>query len=322
MRGWILLKEPMAESLPYGTRRLIEAGAQRGLEICVLKPDQFELVVTRDDRRSICVDHAEVELPDFLLPRMGAATTYFALAVIRQLERLGVHTFNTSVGIETVKDKLYSQQILAQSNLPVPKTMLAKFPVDVDLVERVIGFPVVVKAIHGSQGSGVFLCDGRQNLQDLMEMIRVTQANANIIFQEFIECSRGRDVRVMVVGGRVVAAMERRATGDNFKANYHQGGVVLPFPITKEVEWLALESTRLLNLDIAGIDLLFDGEHFKVCEANSAPGFEGLERCSPVSIADEILDFVSVRIGCFDQLKPDLEQPKERPWQVSSLLQL
>ena len=231
MKSWILYKDSAAALKPeaYEVKRLIETGEKRGHEIEVFKPEQFELLVTAATERSLMVDSAVVDLPDVLLPRMGAGTTYFALSVIRQFERLRVPTFNTSLSIETVRDKLFTHQLLGRAKLPIPKTMLAKFPIDVGLVERKLGFPVVVKTLSGSQGSGVFLCEGRQNFEDLMELIRATQSNANLIFQEFIADSRGRDIRIFVIGGRVVAAMERRSVNDNFKANFSLGGEVVPF---------------------------------------------------------------------------------------------
>ena len=298
MKSWILYKDSAAALKPeaYEVKRLIETGEKRGHEIEVFKPEQFELLVTAATERSLMVDSAVVDLPDVLLPRMGAGTTYFALSVIRQFERLRVPTFNTSLSIETVRDKLFTHQLLGRAKLPIPKTMLAKFPIDVGLVERKLGFPVVVKTLSGSQGSGVFLCEGRQNFEDLMELIRATQSNANLIFQEFIADSPGRDIRIFVIGGRVVAAMERRSVNDNFKANFSLGGEVVPFKPDRNAEWLALESARLLGLDIAGIDLLFDGDGYKICEANSSPGFEGIESCCDVDIAAEILDFISFRL--------------------------
>lgn len=299
MRGWILYTDSANTVKPetYEMNRFLEEADKEGITIEVISPDEVDLIVTQDDRRSIRVNGEVYPLPDFLLPRMGAGTTYFALAVIRHLERLGVHTFNSAQSIDTVKDKLYTQQILAQHNLPVPKTMLVKYPVNVDLVEEKLGFPVVVKTVSGSQGSGVFLSETRANFTDLMEFINTHKQKANIILQEFIRTSYGRDLRVITIGGRVVACMQRISKTGDFKANFSRGGSVEPYPITPEIEWLALETSRVLGLDIAGIDLLFDGEHFKICEANSAPGFEGIERSSGANIAGEIYRFIRIRLG-------------------------
>jgi gamma-F420-2:alpha-L-glutamate ligase len=301
LKGWIIYKPPQNEVKPeiYEINRLTEEAERQGIEVSVLAPDQFELIVTRDDRKSVMVDEQVVPLPDFVLPRMGAGTNYFALAVIRHLERLGVHTLNSSQSIDTVKDKLYTQQILAEHNLPVPKTMLIKYKVDVDLVERHLGFPVVVKTISGAQGSGVFLAETKSKFIDLMEMINAYRPNATMILQEFIAASRGVDLRVVTIGGRAIAAMKRTAGDDSFKANYSRGGKVEPYEITPEIEWLATETSRVLNLDFAGIDLLFDGDHFKICEANSSPGFEGIESCCDVNIPEELYNFLRVRLGRF-----------------------
>lgn len=132
-----------------------------------------------------------------------------------------------------------------------------------------------------------------------MEFINATRSNANIILQEFIESSKGRDLRVFTIGGRAVAAMKRTSQDGSFKANFSRGGLVEPVELTPEMEWLATETSRILNLDIAGIDLLFDGDHFKICEANSSPGFEGIEQACNVNIAEEIYNFIRVRLGVF-----------------------
>ncbi len=299
MKVWIIYKDN-ATSLKldaYGIHRFLEVAAEDGVDVQVLRPDQFELVVTREDKRSILVESKATDLPDAVLPRMGAGTTYFALAVIRHLERFGVYSLNDSRAIETVRDKLLTQQILAQNNLPVPRTMLAKFPVDVEVVREQIGFPVVVKTITGSQGSGVFLAETKSALRDLMLLIEQTNSKANIILQEFIAPSRGWDLRVLTLGGRVLACMKRMAREDDFKANYSMGGAVEPFEVTPEIEWLATQTSQLLNLDMAGVDLLWTGERFVVCEANSSPGFQGLEACCNVNVAREVYHFLRIRLG-------------------------
>ena len=196
MKGWILYKKKQADlgESDYGVNRLLAAAKAKDIALSVYAPEQFELVVTRADRKSILVDGKPEVLPDFILPRMGAGTTYFALAVIRQLERLGVYSCNGSSTIERVKDKLHVHQILAQSNLPTPKTMLLKFPVDIDIVRNEIGFPVIIKNITGTEGQGIYLCESEDKFDDLMDLIYCNNQKANIILQEFIETSRGKDL--------------------------------------------------------------------------------------------------------------------------------
>lgn len=302
MRGWILYHDvpgPGLKPESYEVRRLLEVGEALGMDMRVVNPDELDLIVTKGGRRSILLNSAYPDLPDFLLPRMGSSTTYFALAVIRHLERLGVMVFNSANSIEMVKDKLYTQQMLALTNLPVPRTMLVKFPVDADFVKEQIGFPLVIKTLSGTQGVGVFLSETKGKFIDLMQLVGSLRAGANVLLQEFIADSRGRDLRVFVVGGRAVACMVRRSVDGNFKANISQGGMAEPYAMTPEIEWLAVETARVLDLDIAGVDLLFDGDHFKICEANSAPGFQGLEQYTGLNVAQEILNYIQLRLGAF-----------------------
>jgi gamma-F420-2:alpha-L-glutamate ligase len=311
MKGWIIYKDDATQLKPeaYEIHRLVEEAKKDNIELEVFKPEQFDLIVTQDDEKSILVDSQKRELPNFVIPRMGAGTTYFTLAVLRQMERLGIHIVNSSESIETVKDKLYSQQILAQNNLPVPKTMLVKFPINVELVEQNLGFPVVVKTLSGSQGSGVFLAENRQTFEDLMQLIEATNKTANIILQEFIKESKGIDLRVFTLGGRAIACFKRINKSGGFKANFSSGGEVEPYEITPEIEWLATQTSNILNLDMAGIDLLFDKDHFKICEANSSPGFEGLEKSNNMNIPKEIFHYLRIRLGKFQ--KNNINQNRE-----------
>lgn len=303
MKGWAIYKDSANSLKPeaYEMHRLVETAEAEGISLEVFSPERFDLLVTSEDNKSILIDGETKSLPDFILPRMGAGTTYFALAVLRHLERLGVHSVNSSESIDIVKDKLFSQQILAENNLPVPKTMLVKFPVDVKLVEKTLGFPVVVKTLTGSQGSGVFLSENKSSFKDLMQLIETTNPKANIILQEFLSSSRGKDLRVFTLGGRAIACIERKAADGDFKANYSSGGSVQQFEITPEIEWLATQTSRTLGLNMAGIDLLFDKDHYKICEANSSPGFEGIESCVDINISREIFHYLRIRLGKFNK---------------------
>lgn len=310
MKGWSIYKDSANSLKPeaYEMNKLVQVAEEDGVTLDVFSPERFDLLVTSDDDGSILIDGKPQPLPDFILPRMGAGTTYFALAVMRHLERLGVYSVNSSESIETVKDKLYTQQILAQNSIPVPKTMLVKFPINVDLVEKTFGFPVVVKTLSGSQGSGVFLSESKTSFKDLMQLMEATSPKANIILQKYLSTSKGKDLRVFTLGGKAIACIERSAPKGEFKANYSAGGSVKPYTITPEIEWLATQTSRILGLNMAGIDLLFDKDHYKICEANSSPGFEGIESCCDVDISKEIFHFLRVRLGKFRKKKENNTQ--------------
>ncbi len=280
----------------YSIGRLLAVAKSRGIDIRVVKPEQFELVITRSDTKSILIDDKAESLPDFVIPRMGSETTYYAFSIIRQLQYLGTYVCNDSDAIYSVKDKLYMHQLLARSKLSSPKTMLAKFPISTEIVKREIGFPLVIKNVTGTQGSGIYLCDSADKFVDVMELVYSNNSKANIILQEFIKNSHGRDLRVFVVGGKVVGCMER-ASSTSFKANFSKGASVSAFELTPEIEWLSIEAAKLFNLDVAGIDLLFDKDEFKICEANSSPGFIGMEKVVGKTIAETIIDYILVKIG-------------------------
>ena len=298
MNGWILYKNDIKES--YETQKLIEEFEKQGLKVRVVNPQDVDIFVDRDDRKSIRVSGKGRTLPDFVIPRTGSGTTYFIKAIIRHLERLGVILINGSNSIDTVKDKLYTQQILGESNLPVPKTLLVKHPINVEFVENNIGYPAIIKTLSGSFGAGVFLCENRKQLQQLLKMAEITKPSYNIIIQEFIKESHGKDLRVLVVNGKVVGCMMRQSVDDDFRANITRGGEGIPYQIDDEIEWLGGESSRLLNLDIAGVDLLFDKEGYRICEVNSSPGFEGMDKYCKTNVAEQIVTYVKHKIGYSD----------------------
>jgi len=230
-----------------------------------------------------------------LLARTGSGTGYFNLSVVRQFERLNVTTLPNSAAIEASKDKLYANQILAQAGLPIPKTLLTRFPCKAELVEKQVGFPCVLKVITGSHGAGVYLCRTPKEFEDLSELISSLDSKTSMIIQEYISHSEGRDLRVIVIGGRVVGAMQRTATDGSFKANISRGGEGAPHEVDDEMEMLAIQVAKVLDLDIAGVDLLFHPDGYKICEANSSPGFKGFEKALGINIPEKVFAYAKMR---------------------------
>jgi len=297
-KGWILVKPQFQES--HETTRLVEELKNHNIDVKCIDPNEIDIFVNKENRQSILVNGESLPLPKFVFPRTGSGTTYYIKAVIRHFERMGVVVINSSEAIDNVKDKLYSHQILAQSNLDIPKTMLLKHPIDVDFVQKHLGFPVIIKTISGSYGKGVFIADNKKQLSQLITMAELTNSRYDIIIQEFIKDSWGKDLRVLVVNNKVVGCMMRRATDDDFRANLNRGGEGFPYEVNEQIEWLATESSKSLGLDIAGVDLLFDGDGYKICEINSNPGFEGTENYTKKNIAGEIVSFIKMKMGEFE----------------------
>ena len=293
--GWMLVKDRFWES--YETNRLIEEFQKQDIEIQLIDPNTVDIFVNKENRQSILVNGEPSDLPKFVFPRTGSGTTYHIKAVIRHFERMGVLVINSSDAIDNVKDKLYTHQILAQSNLDIPKTMLLKHPIDVNFVAKHIGFPAIVKTISGSYGRGVFLAETKKQFKQLLTMAELTKPSYNIIIQEFIKDTWGKDLRVLVVNGKVIGCMMRQSKDDDFRANISRGGEGIPYEVNDKIEWLSTESAKALDLDIAGVDLLFDNGGYKICEVNSNPGFEGMETFTKKNIAEEIVQFIKMKIG-------------------------
>ena len=295
MLGWILAKEKFHDS--YETTRLIEEFEKVDMKVKVIDPNTIDIFVNKDNRQSILVDGNSVRLPSFVFPRTGSGTTYHAKAVIRHFERMGVPVINSSDAIDNVKDKLYTHQILAQSGLDIPNTLLLKHPINLEFVEKHIGYPAIVKTISGSFGKGVFLVEKKKHLEQLITMAEITKKSYNIVIQEFIKDTWGKDLRVFVVNDKVVGCMLRQSIDDDFRANITRGGEGFPYEVNDQIEWVSSESSKALDLDIAGVDLLFDGDGYKICEVNSNPGFEGMEQYTKKNIASEIVQYIKFKVG-------------------------
>ncbi|WP_404480379.1 RimK family alpha-L-glutamate ligase [Novosphingobium sp. BL-52-GroH] len=294
MRGWILFQHELDPAIPEVPEvfRFQEAAGAMGIELHVFRPHQFELVVGTGSDWAMKYQGQSVQRPDFVICRTGAETDYFTLALLRHFERRGVRLVNSPATIEMVSDKLHTLQTLNRAGLPIPRTILGTFPVDVDLVERELGFPVIVKTLKGTRGAGVLKCEDRSQFEDLAGLLESAEAKADFILQHYVRASHGRDVRVLVVGGRVVAAMERRSLTGGFKSNVSLGGVGVAYNPPQEMAELAVQAADVLELDITGIDILFDEDGYRICEANSAPGFQGLERATGMDVPTAILEWV------------------------------
>jgi RimK family alpha-L-glutamate ligase len=279
----------------YERDRFIEESEKSNIDFSLVYADEIDLLVSRDDRKSIRYQNNIVSLPDVLLARTGSATGNYNLSVLRQFERLNVLTLPNSDSIIASKDKMYANQILAQAGLPIPKTLLTRFPVESALVERQIGFPCVLKVVTGSHGAGVYLCETPKQFEDLSELISSLDFRNSMIVQEYIKHSEGKDLRVIVIGGKVMGAMLRESTDGSFKANISRGGVGKPYEVDDEMEMLSIQVAKTLNLDIAGVDLLFHPDGYRICEANSSPGFRGFEEALSINIPEKIFAYAKLR---------------------------
>jgi len=278
----------------YSTRRLKEAAEARGHKAVVLNTLKFSLEVEQDEPGLI---YRGKELSDYdaVIPRIGASITFYGLAVLRQFEQMGVYTINPARAISRSRDKLHSMQILSRRDIGIPHTAFVKRKEDVmPAIQRVGGAPVIIKLLEGTQGVGVILADTVKVAQAIIETLQSTKQN--VLIQKFVKESKGKDIRAFVVGDRVVAAMRRQATGDEFRSNVHRGGSATKVDLPKEYETTAVRAAQIMGLDMAGVDMLEGKDGPQIMEVNSSPGLEGIEGSTKVDVAGAVIEEVQQRV--------------------------
>lgn len=291
MKLAILSRAPQA----YSTKRLRAAAEQRGHAVKVLNTLRFAIDLSGPEpdlqyRGKLLSDYAAI------LPRIGNSITYFGTAVVRQFEQMDVYTPNTANGITNSRDKLRASQILSRHNIGMPATTFVHNRADVrQAIKRVGGAPVVIKLLEGTQGIGVILAPDEKTAEAIIETLHSTKQN--VLIQSFISESRGKDIRALVVGDRVVAAMRRVAVGDEFRSNVHRGGTVEPVDLTPEYAQAAVRSAQIMGLRVAGVDMLEGKDGPLVMEVNSSPGLEGIERATGLDVAGAIIDYIGNQVA-------------------------
>jgi len=274
----------------YSTRRLVEAGEQRGHEIRVFDTLKCYMDIA-SHRPGVRYRGEKLEGFDAVIPRIGASITFYGAAVLRQFEMMGVYPLNESVGITRSRDKLRSLQILARAGVGLPLTSFAHSVDDTEaLIELVGGAPLVVKLLEGTQGKGVVLAQNRKAAESLIDAFR--QLDANILVQEFIAEAGGSDIRCFVVGEKVVAAMKRQAKEGEFRSNLHRGGTASVVKLTPEERSTAVRAASQMGLNVAGVDILRSNHGPVVMEVNSSPGLEGIEKATGKDVAALSYQFI------------------------------
>ncbi|GAA2171967.1 RimK family alpha-L-glutamate ligase [Agrococcus versicolor] len=291
MRLAILSRAPRS----YSTRRLRAAAADRGHDVKVLNTLRFSIDLSGE---SPDLQFRGLQLRDYdaILPRIGNSITYFGTAVVRQFEQMDVYTPNTANGITNSRDKLRATQILARHDIGMPATTFVRDRKDViPAIERVGGAPVVLKLLEGTQGIGVILAPTIKVAEAIIETLQSTRQQ--VLIQRFVTESRGRDIRALVVGDRVVAAMRRVAQGDEFRSNVHRGGSVEAVSLDPEYERVAVRAAQIMGLKVAGVDMLEGNDGPLVMEVNSSPGLEGIETATNLDVAGAIIDYIGDQVA-------------------------
>lgn len=274
----------------YSTRRLAEEAKKRGHSVRIIDTLRCYMNITAQDS-SIHYKGENLTNFDAVIPRIGASITFYGAAVLRQFEMRSVFTANSSLAITRSRDKLRSLQLLSRRGIGLPNTGFADSPDDIeDLITMVGGAPLIIKLLEGTQGVGVVLAETRQAAASMIEAFLCM--NAHILIQEYIKEAEGADIRCFVIDGKVIAAMKRQARQGEFRSNLHRGGKAEIVKLTPIERKMAIRATKIMGLNIAGVDLIRSKRGPLVMEVNSSPGLEGIEKATGKNVAETIIEFI------------------------------
>lgn len=274
----------------YSTQRLKEAALQRGHQVKIINTLRCYINLSV---KKPAIHYMGKDLTHFdaVIPRIGASITFYGSAIVRQFEMMGVFCLNSSLAITRARDKFRALQLLSRKGIDLPTTGFAHSPDDVnDLINMVNGPPLIIKLIEGTQGIGVVLAETKKAAHSVIQAF--FGLKENIMVQEFIKESQGRDIRCFVIGNKVVASMLRKARPGDFRSNVHRGGSAESIQITPEERDIAIRAAKIMGLTVAGVDLLRSDRGPLVMEVNSSPGLEAIERISKKDIAGLIIDYI------------------------------
>lgn len=274
----------------YSTARLVQAAEKRGHQVTVVDPLLCYMDIT-SHRPTVHFRTRKLDDIDAVIPRIGASVTFYATAVLRQFEMMGVYCLNESVAISRSRDKLRALQILARKGVGMPVTGFAhSTKMSADLIKLVGGAPLVIKLLEGTQGKGVVLAETQAAAESVIDAFR--DLDEYFLVQEFIKEAQGSDIRCFVIGKKVVAAMMRKAKPGEFRSNLHRGGSAVEVKLSPEERKTASRAAEAMGLNVSGVDILRSKHGPLVIEVNSSPGLEGIEKATNVDVADSIIQYI------------------------------
>lgn len=277
-------------TLNYTTKRLREVAQARGHDVEVINYAKCYMTM---ERGKPIIFYKGKALPhyDVIIPRIAQSYTKYGTAVVRQFEMQGSFTTASSIAINRSRDKLRSYQIMAKQDVNIPKTVFARETANLDeVVELVGGAPCIIKVARGTHGNGVVLAETRKAAKAVMQAFYVE--GVNFMVQEFVAESAGTDIRALVVGGRVVASIERQSLDDDFRSNTHQGGTGKAVKLTDEEEKTAIKAAKAMGLPVCGVDMMRSKDGPKVLEVNSSASIKTPELVTQRDVATKIIEYI------------------------------
>ncbi len=273
----------------YSTKRIYDAALEQNHIVRIIDHMGCDLLIENGELKVVYENQILIR-PDLVIPRVGSSVTVYGTTVVRHFQEMGVCVLNSAMSIFSSRDKFRCLQIMVKHKIPIPTSYFSYDLHDAEtIVQQKLGYPLIVKVIEGTQGNGVYLVKNKNEATQLFDGLSALKTK--VILQEFIAEFKGKDIRAFVVGGKVVGAMMRVAGEGEFRSNLHRGGVGEQIDLTEEEKLIAIKAAAVLDLDIAGVDILRAKKGALVIEVNSSPGLEGIEGVTRVKIAEAIIDF-------------------------------
>ena len=279
----------------YSNKRIMEEGTARGHKMVFLNVEQVYMKLDAKEPEIRYRGGNIISEFDAVIPRIKPSVTFYGCAIIRQFDSMGVYCLNSDEAIASSRDKLLASQLFAKNDIHIPITGFAKSPLETkDLIKMVNGAPLIIKLLESTQGRGVVLAETNKAAESVINAFKSVQTN--ILVQEFIKEANGQDIRCFVVNGKVVASIQRQATKGEFRANIHQGGTASKIKITVEERKLAIKAAKILDLPVAGVDIIRSNKGPLLLEVNSSPGLEGIENATGQNIANFLIEAIEKKL--------------------------
>lgn len=287
MKIWILVSQSRCHT-PEVKRFEEEMNKRKDVEYKIVIIEKFNLTIPLKNKR-IVYDNKVISLPDIVIVRN--LNNYQAISLVRQFEEYGVTTINTLTKTELAKNKFATLQVLSSHNIPVPKTTLIHENIILENIEKEFKYPLLLKKNMGHLGQGIILCQNASQLRDILDTFKISLLpHIQFMIQEFITHSKGKNVRVIVIGNKVIGAILKEVDKSEYKTNSTFGSKTSIYTIDKKLERISLQTAQVLGLDIAGIDFLMDKDEYKICEVNFQPMFERFEKTTQTNVAKAIIE--------------------------------
>jgi ribosomal protein S6--L-glutamate ligase len=278
----------------YSTKRLVEAGNEKGWNIRVIDYLKCSIEIMKGELK-VNYKGEELATPDAIIPRIGASRTFYGTAMVRHFEMMGAFSTSGNLAIKRSRDKLRSLQVLSKFGVDMPKTVFASNKSSAkDVIALSGGAPLVLKILEGTQGVGVVLVDSEKAAKSVLDAFY--GMDVNLLVQEFIEEAGGADIRAFVVNGEVVGAMKRQGAEGDFRSNLHQGGSATAYKLKRKEKATALAAAKAMGLGVCGVDMIPSNRGPLVMEVNSSPGLEGIEKSTGLDIAIKVMDYIELNV--------------------------